>query len=215
MHSDDTYKLTVMTHKDQETFLVPIMNCRNSVAYVQRQMNTLLRQFRDFAKAYIDDIVVRSKSLTEHINHLRQLFRLFVCKNIELNLVKIFLNYPKVTLLRQRINALDLTITEKRMRALTSLKMSDTLAKLETYLDLIEYIRQYIHFYVNISRPLQNLKTALLKAEPATSEDAKRKTYISKTKLLLTFKKENSFNLLQDAINKAFMLTHFDPDRVL
>ena len=213
MHSANTYKLTVVTHRDQETFLVSIMNCRNSVTYVQRRMNILLRQLQ-FAKAYIDDIVIRSKFLTEHINHLRQLFRLFVIKNIDLNFVKVFLDYPKVTLLRQKVNALDLSIIENRIKTLTSLKMSDTLAKLETYLDLIEYIRQYIHFYVFISRPLQDLKTVLLKSG-SVSADVKKKAYISKTKLLLTFKKENFFNLLQDAISKAFILVHFDLERTL
>ena len=191
-----------------------VMSCRNSVAYVQRQMNTLLRQFRDFAKVYIDDIVVRSKSLTEHISHLRQSFRLFVRKNIDLNLVKIFLSYSKVTLLEQRVNAFDLLIIENRIKTLTSLKMFDTFVKLETYLDLIEYIRQYIHFYVFISRPLQDLKTVLLKSR-SVSVDVRKKTYTSKTKLLLTIKEKNFFDLLQKTISNAAMLIHFDLDRVL
>lgn len=90
MHSDDTYKLTIVTHRDQKVFLISVMNSRNSVAYVQRQENTLLRQFRDFVKVYIDDIIVKSKSFNEHIFHLRQIFQLFVNKNIELNSLKVF-----------------------------------------------------------------------------------------------------------------------------
>ena len=214
MHFDDTYKLTMMTHRGQKIFLISVMSCRNSIAYVQRQMNTLLRQFQSFAKIYIDDIVIRSKSLNEHIFHLRQVFFLFVKKNIDLNSIKVFLSYSKVTLLRQRINALDLSIIENRIKALTSLKMSETLAQLETYLKLIDYIRQYIHHYAIISRSLQDLKTVLLKSE-SVNVDVRRKTYISKTKLLLTIKEQNSFDLLQKIISNAAMLIHFDLDRVL
>ena len=213
MHSTNIYKLTVVIHRDQKIFLVSIMNCRNSVIYVQRRMNILLRQLQ-FAKVYIDDTVIRSKFLTEHINHLRQLFRLFVIKNIDLNFVKVFLEYSKVTLLEQRVNALDLSIIEDRIKALISLKMSETLAQLKTYLELIEYIRQYIHFYVFISRSLQDLKTVLLKSR-SVSVDVRKKTYTSKTKLLLTIKEENSFDLLQKTISNAAMLIHFDFDRVL
>ena len=214
MHFDDTYKLTIVTHKDQEIFLISVMSCRNSVAYVQRQMNTLLRQFRDFVNVYIDDIVVKSKSLTEHIDHLRQLFRLFVCKNIDLNLVKIFLDYSKVTLLEQRVNALDLSIIENRIKALISLKISETLTQLKTYLELIEYIKQYISCYAIIARSLQNLKTVLLKLK-SVNVDVRRKVYISKMKLLLITKEKESFNLLQKAISRASMLIHFDLDRTL
>lgn len=212
MHPDDTYKLTVVTHRGQETFLVPVMGCRNSVAYVQRQMDTLLRRL-EFARAYIDDIVVRSKSLQEHLSHLRQLFNLFVNKNIGLNPVKVFLGYPEVTLLGQRVNALGLATTEQRLKALTSLKIPDTLAKLETYLGLTGYIRQYIHFYASISRPLQDLKTSLLKNGPR--DGAKRKTYTSKMKLLLTRKEEASFEALQKALGETSILIHFNPKRVL
>ena len=214
IHSDDTYKLTIVTHRDQEIFLVSVMSCRNSIAYVQRQMNTLLRQFQSFAKIYIDDIMIRSKSLNEHIFHLRQIFLLFVKKNIDLNSIKIFLSYSKVTLLRQKVNALDLSIIENRIKALISLKMSNALTQLKTYLKLIEYIKQYIHFYVFISWSLQDLKTVLLKLK-SVSVDVRKKTYTSKTKLLLTIKEKNFFDLLQKTISNAAMLIHFDLDRVL
>ena len=215
MHSNDTYKLTVMTHRNQETFLVSIMSCRNSVAYVQRQMNILLRQLRHFAKTYIDDIVVRFRSFAKHIDHLRQLFTLFVKKNIGLNPIKVFLDYSEITLLEQRVNVFGLSTTKERLKTLTSLHISDTLAKLETYLGLTDYIRQYIHFYAIKSRSLQNLKTALLKAGSANNPDVKRKVYISKTKLMLTHTEEESFKTLQKAIAEATMLVHFDPERVL
>ena len=79
MYSENTYKLTIKIHRDQKTFLLSIMSYKNSVIYVQRKMNILLRQLK-FAKVYIDDIIVRSIFLTDYINHLRQLFYLFVKK---------------------------------------------------------------------------------------------------------------------------------------
>ena len=191
MHSSDIYKLTVMTHRKQKIFLISIMSCRNSVVYVQRQMNVLLRRLQEFVKIYIDEIVVKFKSLHERIYHLRQLFNLFVNKNINLNSIKIFLDYFEITLLNQRINAFDLSTTKNRFKILISLTMSKTFAKLETYFELIDYIKQYIHFYALISRFFQNLKTSLLKNE--FRNDAKKKRILQKWNYFLHLKKKNLF----------------------
>jgi hypothetical protein len=69
------------------------MNNRNSMIYVQRQMNILLNDFRKFVKIYIDDIICRSKTFQEHLNHLRILFRIFLKKEIIINSLKTFLEY--------------------------------------------------------------------------------------------------------------------------
>lgn len=37
-------------------------------------MNHVLRDCKDFAEVYIDDVVVYSKSWSEHIQHLRKVF---------------------------------------------------------------------------------------------------------------------------------------------
>ena len=53
---------------------------------------------------------------------------------------------------------------------------------LKYYLKLIEYFRQYIYFYTQFIKFLQNLKIRLLKK--ISMKKNSRKTYIFKTKLL-------------------------------
>ena len=101
MHLDDTYKLTVVTHRKQIFCLISTMNCKNSIVYVQRRINTLLKQFQAFVKAYINDIVVRFKSLIEPIYFLRKLFASFVKKNDDFNSIKVFFDYFEITLLKK------------------------------------------------------------------------------------------------------------------
>ena len=55
---EDRHKLTVVTHRGQEQFNVVVMGFKNSVSYVQRQIDRVLRPFRDFSRAYIDDTVI-------------------------------------------------------------------------------------------------------------------------------------------------------------
>ena len=199
--------LTAMTSRGQETFLVPVMRCRNSVAYVQRQMNIILRKFREFARAYIDDVIIRSRSFEEHLNHLRKVFTLFTKLEISIKPTKIFLRYADVLLLEQRVNALDLTTSEKKLRVIALLQFPSNLAALEKYLEIIEYLRDYIYFYAEISKPLQNLKTKLLKDSPKENQ---RKSYTTRSKITPTEKKMHSYKLLQDALTDPILLVHFD-----
>lgn len=61
------------------------MGFRNSPAYTQRQIDTILADLRAFARAFIDDVITASKTLEEHTHHLRSLFQRLVQYNIALN----------------------------------------------------------------------------------------------------------------------------------
>lgn len=53
---------TVITNCGQETFQVPIIGYINSVVYVQRKIDNILRHVQAWARAYIDDIIYGAKS---------------------------------------------------------------------------------------------------------------------------------------------------------
>ena len=67
----------MISYKNNEQFNVIIMNFRNNFAYVQRQIDIILRQYRVFVRVYIDDIVVFNKTLKKHLKHLTKMFKLF------------------------------------------------------------------------------------------------------------------------------------------
>ena len=77
------------------------MGYKGSPPYIQRQTDTILRPLRAFARAFVDDIVIFSHTLAEHLQHLRQLFLLLRSKGISLAPLKSYLGYPSVMLLGQ------------------------------------------------------------------------------------------------------------------
>ena len=213
-HPSTKHLLTVVTHRGQETFNVPIMGCLNSVAYVQRRIDEVLRPIKEFAKAYIDDIVAGSKELSEHVTNLRKLFTLLREHNISLSPTKTFLGYPSVSLLGQKVDSLGLSTSEEKLAAIRLLKYPITLGDLEHYLGFTGYLRDRVHFYAQRAQPLQKLKTALLKDSPSGN---KRKAYSSVTRLPTppSPSEEESFRSLQDALSQPCILVHFDSGRVL
>ena len=114
------------------------MGYKNSPTYIQRQIDRLLREHREYTRAYIDDVIIFSPTLKDHIKHLRAIFDLFARYNIAINSKKAFIDYLSVKLLDQKINSLDLFTDEEKLKVIASLQFSYTLISLEHYLRLID-----------------------------------------------------------------------------
>ena len=151
------------------------MSYRNSFIYVQRIINKIFRSYRHFCYAYIDDIVIFFTSLKKHLSHLRFIFSTLKKMNIYLLSRKSFLDYSFVQLLNQKIDVLKLATAEEKLIVIANFFFSKTLAQLEKYLDFIEYLRQYITYYADITKPLQLRKTFLNKFNRSMRGNARYK----------------------------------------
>lgn len=125
-------------------FLMLIIYNKNSVFYVQRQINHIFWKTRHFVKAFINDIVIKSKFFNEHFVHFRNVFRIFSRFNIFIKSTKVLFNYLNLIHLRQKVNALSLFITKGKLKTIAKFKFSITLKNLKHYLNLTDYIRDQI-----------------------------------------------------------------------
>ncbi|KXT13633.1 hypothetical protein AC579_4976 [Pseudocercospora musae] len=73
---EDRHKLSMVSHRGQEAYNVAVMGYKNVPPYVQRQIDRILRTegVNGFAKAFVDDIVIYSLTLNEHLEHLDRVF---------------------------------------------------------------------------------------------------------------------------------------------
>ena len=85
---------------------------------MQRIIDRILRLYREFYRAYIDNIIIFSIFLNKHIKHLNLIFKALDNINIYLSPKKLFLDYSSIYLLNQKINALRLVIIEKKLVAI-------------------------------------------------------------------------------------------------
>lgn len=98
------------------------------------------------------------------------MFDIFLHYNISIKLTKLFLNYPDVGLLGQRVNSLELTTSDEKLTAMYFLTYPDMLEALKYYLGLTEYLQNHIYFYAQLAAPLQELKTLLLHLVPLAGQ---------------------------------------------
>lgn len=211
----DRHKFTVVTHRGQEQFNVGVMGFKNTPPYVQRQIDNILREFKDFCRAYIDDIVIFSKTLDEHIEHLHKVFELFNRLHISLSPTKSFLGYPTVQLLGLKVDAFGLSTPKEKLEAITNLKFPKTLQDLEIYLGFTGWLRGYIPYYAQKSEPLQARKTAMLRLSPS-NKGRSRKAF-SQAKFIenATQAELDSYEQIQEAFSRSSFLVHFDYTRPL
>ena len=209
------FKLVVVSHRDQEQFNVTIIRFKNFSSYVQRKIDIMLRLFRSFARIYIDDIVIFSKTLLEHLKHLHAIFELLDSESVTLFSKKSFLDHSTIILLDQKIDALDLTAIVDKIAIIQWLDFSYKLFNLEIYLELTSWLREYILFYVQKGKSIQRRKIVLLRMSLFNKERV-RKIYNQKTVLkFLTNEKLNSYRQLQEFFTRVEFLIHFDRSRTL
>ncbi|SMY30032.1 unnamed protein product [Zymoseptoria tritici ST99CH_1A5] len=188
---EDREKFTVNTHRGQEHFKVAVMGYCNSVQYVQRELDNILRDLKHFAWAYIDDLVIASETLEEHVEHLHKVFTTLSQRNITLNPKKSFIGYPTASLLGQRVDALGYATATDRMAALRQLSFPTNGTELVHYLGLTGWVRSRIPYYSQITAPLQEEKVRILQDGP--NKGGPYKSFASKARVVDTPEMRQAF----------------------
>lgn len=203
--------IAVLLHRGQEIFNVTLMGYINSVPYIQRQMDFQLKEFTEFCRIYIDNIVIASKTFEDHLQHLNLLFTKLQALNITLEPSKSFLGYPSIQLLSFHVDAFGMTTLSEKTKAIEELKFPHTLADIERYLGLVGSLRHYIKNYAAKAAPLEERKALLLKGSPPKGQA--QKNFMNKTLLQepTTFELQ-AFETLQSEFTKPMFLVHYSWD---
>ena len=107
---------------------------------MQREIDTIRRSLRAWARAYIDDIIYGVSSVADPFQKLCVLFEIFVAYNISIKPTMTYLHYRDGGLLGQRVNFLGLTKAENKLKAIQLLCYPDTLGALKYKLGLTGYL---------------------------------------------------------------------------
>lgn len=140
-----------------------LIEFKNILVYIQQQKDLILQDIKDFARIYINNIIITNRTLEDHIIHIDCIFNRFVEYNITIKNSKCFINYPSTIVLNQRINIYNLSTIKNRFAALSKIAFPKNTQDLKHFLSITGYFRYYYKDYANVIEHLQKRKIQLLK----------------------------------------------------
>ena len=139
---------------------------KNGPSILQRIMQNVLAPFLwIFALVYINDVVIFSLTLEDHISHLDQVFKAIEDSGVTLSVTKCHFGYQSLLLLGQKVSRLGLSTHKEKVDTILLLDEPKDCHDLQVFLGMMVYFSAYIPFYVWITRPLFNLLKGSVKWE--------------------------------------------------
>ena len=121
-------------------------------------MNKVLAPFLDrFVVVYLDDIVIYSKTLEEHVGHLRQVFQTLRENELYVKKEKCSFAQEEVTFLGHVISGGKLRMDKTKVQAIQEWEAPTKVTELRSFLGLVNYYRRFIKGYSSIAAPLTDL----------------------------------------------------------
>lgn len=154
----DRYKTAFACHRGLYEYTRIPFGLRNAPAWFQRCMDKMLGPLRwQCAMPYLDDIVVFSPSLEEHVEALRAVFEQARKIGLRFSPRKCHFALPSLKLLGRRVCADGVGVLEDKVEAITQIAPPTTYHELHHILGLFGYYRPFIPRYAERSAPLQAL----------------------------------------------------------
>ena len=110
-----------------------------------------------FVLIYIDDIIIFSKSIEEHLTHLEEVFRRLREANVKLNPKKCSFVKQKVEYLGHVVTPDGVMPNPEKVRVVRDFPVPKNLKELRTFMGLANYYRRFVKGFAYIANPLNAL----------------------------------------------------------
>ena len=135
-------------------------------------MNRVFQPFLDkFVVVYLDDIVIYSKTLDDHVQHLRQVFQVLRENELYVKKEKCEFARKEVTFLGHVVGDGKIKMDKAKVQAILDWEPPKRVTELRSFLGLVNYYRRFIQGYSSIASP----RTDLLKKNKPWAWDEKCK----------------------------------------
>ncbi|GBG87456.1 hypothetical protein CBR_g45514 [Chara braunii] len=154
----DQHKTAFKTRDGLYEFTVMSFGLTNAPATFQSLMDKVFRyQINWFVVVYLDDILIFSKSMEEHMRHLEEVLQVLKEVQLHLNLEKSEFGRDSVIYLGHRLFAAGLEPEATKVEVIRNGPQPANVRELCSILGLASYYRKFVPKFSIIARPLSKL----------------------------------------------------------
>ena len=160
-------------------------------------MNDILRENLDLiAVGILDDVIIFSESLCDHIPHVRSILEVLRQHNLYANVEKCEFHKDQMTFVGYLVSKEGIGMDRAKVSAVLDWPTPKTMKEVQSYLGFANFYKKFINNYSALTTPLTSLT---------------RKT----TKFSWSPEAEAAFKTLQQTFTTAPILQHFQPTQPL
>ncbi|GJP81880.1 hypothetical protein CLOP_g12001 [Closterium sp. NIES-67] len=136
MADNSIHKTAFRTRYGSYEYLVMPFGLTNAPATFQAEMNHILRPLLDeCVVVYLDDILIYSRDMKQHVEHLRRVFEI----------------------LRRNDSTSNFHVDPKKIEAVRTWKTPENVKELQQFLGFANYYNRFVPQYAKLAAPLTNL----------------------------------------------------------
>ena len=145
-----------VTSDGQYEFLVLPFGVTNGPAFFSRVMNSVL-QGLEFVEIYLDDILVHSKTLNEHFDHVDIVLKRLADAKLKLNFKKCFWFRKELKFLGHIVANGVIKTDNEKIRIIEKWQTPLNVIQVLQFLGLAGHYRKFVKNFANIAHPLHEL----------------------------------------------------------
>jgi len=167
---EDAYMQLRLDEQDQDILSFTQKNNRWSFVgspYGVRTMSAIFQRFiagilqdLPFVSVYIDNITIASKTLEEHISHLRQVIERLNQYNLKLSIKKLKLAHTALTLLGYHVSRDGVRADPRKVQRVLQWPFPDNVRTLRSFLGVVNYLRSHIRHVSDLCAPLNRARNS-------------------------------------------------------
>ena len=159
IHPKDIHKTAFVTINEHYEWLVMPFGFKNSPQIFQRIIQTILKKHELFAysRNYLDDILIYSRTFSEHLNHINKVLIALKSENIKLKMSKCKFARKSVEYLGHFITKNKFTPINDNLIAIREFPKPQKQKNVQQFLGKVNYYHKFIPNACKILTPLYNL----------------------------------------------------------
>ena len=189
--SDDVHKTAVITPFGSFEFLRMPFGLRNASQTFQRFLDQVLHGL-PFVFGYIDDLLIASASMTEHLQHLDIVLQRLTTYGLVIQPQKCTFAASSVEFLGHQVSATGICPLPSKVQAISDFPLPTSARQLRRFIGMVNFYRRFVPHCADLLSPLHDLL------------NSKQKNH----SIVWTQATEEAFASIKQAVTSATLLVH-------